>query len=321
METTTLHAQCHCKRASYKFSIPSLSLPLSSSFCSCSSCRYATGQLAASFAVIPLDPDTLDLDVSQLSSYASSSHRTRHFCPTCGANVLDFDNSDNLWRVCTGMLDRTQNLLKRNQIFLGDTCDGGLSVWMNGMGQKFEGSPDVEPFDFKTDLHKDKELDKDLPSTAHLLGMCHCHGVQIRILPPSEKQRYSAGLDFCTSCRTTTGFEVTSWTSVPLSQIQVPEGQSLALSTRTLKTYASSPGVSRSFCGNCGLTAFVTKDNQSWIDIAVGMLRAEEGARAERWLEWKEIGFAEEALDQELVSQLRYGLNLWRGKRKWALIY
>jgi hypothetical protein len=48
------------------------------------------------------------------------------------------------------------------------------------------------------------------------------------------------------------------------------------------------------------------------------LLRAEEGVRAERWLDWKEIGFAEETTDQELVGALEKGFRTWgreRGKK------
>jgi len=146
MATITLRAQCHCKESSFTFAVPSTSFPLSCGLCSCSSCRFATGQLAASFAVIPLDPAALKLDVTKPSSYASSDHRTRYFCATCGANVLDFDRSDGMWRACTGALDRTQGLLERNLIFIEDTKDGGLTVWMNGVGKRFAGSPDHEGY-------------------------------------------------------------------------------------------------------------------------------------------------------------------------------
>ncbi len=129
MATTTLTAKCHCGRFNLSVSIPSAKFPLDSSFCNCSSCRYSTGQLAASFAVIPIPKDELNIDVSRLSHYDSSPKRSRYFCPRCGANVLDLAD-DGLWRFCTGLMDETEGLLKRNVIFVGDTKDGGAAVWL-----------------------------------------------------------------------------------------------------------------------------------------------------------------------------------------------
>jgi len=154
------------------------------------------------------------------------------------------------------------------------------------------------------------------PPDARLHGSCNCNGVQFDILPPSDKERYAGILCACTSCRTTTGFEITAWTSVPMSQVQSPNAQPLDLPAGTLKQYASSPGVARHFCGRCGATVFCSKDNQSWIDIAAGLLRAEEGARAERWLEWQaKVDFSEEATDQELIKRLGDGLRRWTSEK------
>ncbi|KAJ9602326.1 hypothetical protein H2200_013181 [Cladophialophora chaetospira] len=314
MATTTLRVQCHCKSTAFTFPVPSTSFPLSSGLCSCSSCRFATGQLAASFAVFPLDPNHLKLDVSGLSSYASSDHRTRYFCPTCGANVLDFDRLDGMWRACTGALDRTQGLLERNLIFIDDTRDGGLTVWMDGVGKKFADSGDHEPMEGGPARPQATEP-AALHPDARLHGFCHCNGVQFDILPPSDGERYEGGLCACTSCRTTAGFEITAWTSVPLSQIQTPGQQSLDLSAGTLKQYTSSPGTSRYFCGRCGATVFCAHDNQSWIDVAVGLLRAKEGSRAERWIKWSELGFPEEATDQEMIKRLAQGFKRWQSER------
>jgi hypothetical protein len=205
--------------------------------------------------------------------------------------------------------------LERNVIFVGDTGDVGMSVWLygegGGVGKRFVGGPDseeVEEHEFRT-LSRSSS---DLPADARLDGTCHCGGVHFQILRPAERKGYTAGIDTCTSCRLTTGFELTFWTSVPLNNVQMPDGSPLDLSARnsgTLKCYNSSKGVYRYFCGACGAAAFIAKDEQSWVGVAAGLLRAEEGVRAERWLDWKEIGFAEEATDQELVRALEKGFR------------
>jgi hypothetical protein len=309
MAMKTLNARCLCRNATYTLEVPSSNLPLHSGLCSCSSCRYSTGQLAASFATIPIEKEILDLDVSQLSKYNSSPNRSRYFCPRCGANVVDL--TENNWRFCTGTLDQTEGLLDRHIIFVDDTRDGGMSIWLKGIGTVGRKSTMILE-SVKPNLLQQPplRLSLELRSDARLHGQCHCGGVQFQILPPKDK-RYTAGIDTCTSCRLSTGFELTFWTSVPLNKVQMPDGKPLDLDAGTLKCYNSSIGVFRHFCGECGATAFVAKENQSWVDIAAGLLRAEEGARAERWLDWKELGFLEEATDQTLVRKLGQEFKRW----------
>lgn len=50
------------------------------------------------------------------------------------------------------------------------------------------------------------------------------------------------------------------------------------------------------------------------IDVSVGLLDAEEGARAERWLEWRDrVSFGEMAQNGALVEMLGRGLKGGRG--------
>lgn len=302
-----IRAHCHCRRFDCSFVIPAAHLPLQSAFCSCSSCRHATGQLAASFATISLPQEELKLDVSRLSRYDTSDIRQRYFCPGCGANIVDL--TDDKWRFCTGIIAETSDLaLARKLIFVEDTVDGGMAPWLRDVGKVFaEGSGS-------------RELQDEAPRASSktgsrkndiLLGKCHCGKVQFEILPPTDGQRYEAGLDACSSCRLTTGFEISSWTSVPLSQVRLVRGPPLELRTDSSTMYESSPGVFRHFCSICGAATFVAKRDQSWVDIAAGLLRAQEGARAENWLQWKELGFLDEMGDQRLRKQLERGFEEW----------
>ncbi|OHE98256.1 glutathione-dependent formaldehyde-activating enzyme [Colletotrichum orchidophilum] len=115
----------------------------------------------------------------------------------------------------------------------------------------------------------------------------------------SNGTKYLAGTCACRSCRLICGFEIQTWAFIPRCNIffHVPgpvDGQSVTLPldfselpAGILKTYESSRGVSREFCGKCGATVFW---RDSWrpdvIDVSAGLLRADEGARAETWLEW-----------------------------------
>jgi hypothetical protein len=53
------------------------------------------------------------------------------------------------------------------------------------------------------------------------------------------------------------------------------------------------------------------KGGQSWADVAVGILTAEEGAIAERWPRWEDLAFLEKATDHPLAEKLRDGRRIW----------
>ncbi|KAG9025307.1 hypothetical protein FRB95_010330 [Tulasnella sp. JGI-2019a] len=140
------------------------------------------------------------------------------------------------------------------------------------------------------------------------------------------KTRYLAGTCACRSCRLISGHEIQTWAFVPRSNIHfhVPASSGVAaggkeesprqagkgegevvipldfatLPPGILKSYESSPGVVREFCPTCGATIFW---HDRWrpelIDVSVGLLDAEEGARAESWLEWwrGRVSFVEDA--------------------------
>jgi hypothetical protein len=52
-------------------------------------------------------------------------------------------------------------------------------------------------------------------------------------------------------------------------------------------------------------------------DVAVGLLQAESGARAEEWFGWEaEVNLVEEAVDRGLVRMLEEGLKSWKGAER-----
>lgn len=302
MAAISIIAHCHCRRFDVGFSLPESHLPLQSAFCSCNSCRYATGQLAASFVTVELPARELDLDVSLLSVFRTSDGRKRHFCPDCGANVVDL--ADDKWRFCTGTVADTPGLvLERRLIFVEDARDGGMAPWLKDVGRIFAEGTGSQM------LHSEQLRGQSTSSTpaampTALPGKCHCGTVQFEILP-LVNARHHAGLDACKSCRLTTGFEITCWVSVPLDHVRKADGNGLQLNTLPARSYESSPGVFRYFCSRCGAAVLVAKKDQPWVDIAAGLLRAPEGARAENWLQWKELGFLDELDDTVLRNHLR----------------
>ena len=98
----------------------------------------------------------------------------------------------------------------------------------------------------------------------------------------------------CSSCTTTSGSPLQPWTFIPLHLLTPLASPHTPLTPATLSTlegivvYKSSDKVERTFCGGCGATVcYATEERGEVVDLSVGLLRAEEGARAERWLEWR----------------------------------
>ncbi|KAF6825290.1 duf636 domain protein [Colletotrichum musicola] len=123
-------------------------------------------------------------------------------------------------------------------------------------------------------------------------------------------EKYLAGTCACRSCRLASGFEIQTWVFVPRSNIFIhlpaTDGRQTVptllefttLPPGILKTYRSSPGVMREFCGVCGATVFWHDESRPGVvDVSAGLLRAPEGARAGTWLDWwtARCSYAEEA--------------------------
>ncbi|UNI15115.1 hypothetical protein JDV02_001681 [Purpureocillium takamizusanense] len=132
-----------------------------------------------------------------------------------------------------------------------------------------------------------------------------------------------AGFDACDSCRTASGAaDIVNWTFTllkhldfapsaassssssssapgggasrpfPGSSLDLKAAVSAAPSDRdprlgTLAYYASSPDVQRYFCSRCSASVFYAVDDRpDMVDLAVGLLDAPDGARAESVLSW-----------------------------------
>lgn len=143
--------------------------------------------------------------------------------------------------------------------------------------------------------------------------------------------RFLAGTCACLSCRSASGFDITFWAFIPTANIFIDSKLTQPFPTdsvghlderlSTLKTYSSSESVRRAFCGKCGANVFwdggKEKGRFGLIDVAVGLLAADTGARAEELLAWwtKRVSFEEFAVNKSLVRTLGEGLKDW-GKRK-----
>ncbi|KAI1299699.1 hypothetical protein F5Y03DRAFT_245167 [Xylaria venustula] len=162
-----------------------------------------------------------------------------------------------------------------------------------------------------------------------------------------EPIRYLAGTCACVSCRLTSGFEIQTWAFIPRANIffHIRDGFTSSSATEIratnaaqrvipldfatlppniLTSYESSQGVRREFCSRCGATVFWRdRWRPELLDVSVGLLDADEGARAETWLDWwtGRVSFAEDAVTGRtgvmartakfLIDSLEAGLYRW----------
>ena len=242
------------------------------------------------------------------------------------------------WRLCTGLLNKdvfAKGWLQRKQIFVEGTGDGGMSVWLPDL-EKMAGGAEGVPPERGTYFAAGETggSSKAARGEETVSASCHCRGVQFILTGPKHDDpslglcadgrkwwlrdsglHYAAVFDACESCRLTTGFELVAWAHVPRANIRMVDGSPFQLEAGTLMQYDSSPGIQRYFCARCGATVFFRKDDRKpeiW-DVAVGLLQAESGARAEEWFWWDaEVSLGEEAVDRGLVRMLEEGLKSWK---------
>lgn len=272
--TTPIHATCHCHSFSSTLTLPSTSFPLKSALCHCTSCRHVTGQLFATFAVIP-GPLPSSSMLTQLTKYDSSASLERYFCPVCGASVLNVDRKSESggegggeWELCTGTMEMgdddddyesgwgLEGRLNRVLLWVGDTGDGGAVHWLGegrgeGFGGRFmkgRGSEVVTEEVVRELLARGRGVRE---KGEVLEGSCHCGDVEVQLLQPEEgvsEGGMSAELCCCTSCRKTSGFEVTAWVHWPKDKVRMGGGEWYVEGMKGLGHYVSSKDTHRYFC-------------------------------------------------------------------------
>ncbi|RLL97218.1 hypothetical protein CFD26_106980 [Aspergillus turcosus] len=253
----------------------------------------------------------------------------RYFCSTCGCQIGCELIVTGDWVISTAIFDANRDDTgiwdTKRHIYTGPTLDGGLAEWLPRTGEKemIVWNPPADTIDHP------QEID------GKLLAQCDCGGVSFRIsrptqdilddpkmrgkwVSPVDETKWIACLDACDTCRLTDGAHVMAWTFIPKKLVTPAIPDDLILGSS--KGYVSSKGVRRTFCGICGATVFYDCDGrEDIVDVAMGLLRAPEGARAENWVTWrtKRMAFPEDGMryDPVLTESLRRGFEEW-GKRK-----
>jgi hypothetical protein len=339
--TVTFEATCHCHTFSQTLTLPNTAFPLKSSICQCDSCRHVTGQLLSTFAVIPGPlPDASFL--THLAKYESTKGFERFFCPVCGASVLNIErrNGNEVveWEFATGVLDFPEQedlgkgplygRLSRALMWVADTTDGGAVGWVNN-GKGGEGLPagrftkgresetisDATVQEMMTSSAKD--LASSLKEAELLKAYCHCGSAQLTIHAPSpdaNPKDSSAEFCACTSCRKTSGFEITSWTHIAKDEITTTDGKPYTELLPELAHYESSTGTHRYFCKTCGATIAYDRDDLKRLDLALGLMDdGKSSGRFDEWFVWNPDGegvaYMEDARDRDFVSRLAEGVG------------
>jgi hypothetical protein len=359
MATTTLTAHCLCKTHEYTAQIPTSSLPLLAHACHCTSCRHATGGFYTIGTTWPADRSSVDIS-SLKSYHFSDRVALRFCGTCSTPLFWQFlQDPDARLFVLLGTLRNDADVkvkLYRN-IFVKDTRDGGASMWLRHPNADGSEAPryaqqggdegDILPYEWpgaEMWTGYEKKLEDTLPIR------CRCGGVDMRLhrgnyagkkkeeLPwfvDPVTHKLIGGFCMCDSCRLAAGVDIFHWTYAEMKNISFADGTRLPESVRKLKElvdgnekvvgtltyYTSREDVQRYFCSNCSACVFyAVADRPDVLDVAIGLLDASDGARAEGFLSWNfgGIGHAEDVKGgwrEGLKTQVEKESERWRIER------
>ena len=265
----------------------------------------------------------------------------------------DDHSKGSTWDVACGTLEQADGVFEvQCHEFVADTLDGGFADFLPSIGdKKIERWPHHRGKGEKVPLYGSSPDRPQIEpkQTDKLHAHCKCGGVEFWIARPSERSerafgswpdvlipyhsnqprpdrsawwlrdngtKFLGGVCSCNSCRLDTGMEWIQWAFVPTVDISLDteENKPFSLDFGTMQHYRSSDGIIRHFCGVCGASVFYSADSrENLVDVAVGVLDAPEGARAESWLEWttQRLSYREDALPraENLTLAIEKGLK------------
>lgn len=250
----------------------------------------------------------------------------------------DVSPDDGMWVISTSYFAKDESIFQiKTHVYTESALGGGLNDWLPQIGDRKlgiwnpddgSGAPGQPQIEYGADGREDR-----------LRAQCHCGGVSFTIPRPNEddlassfirsfispidKTKWAAALDMCDDCRGTSGSPIAAWAFIPLDRCEPKIKPDLLIGTS--KTFRSSADVLRSFCGRCGATVFYTcderrpTDRETIVDLAIGILRAPEGVKAENWLIWRAGRIAQYQsglrYDEALATSLSENLADWAWKK------
>ena len=338
-ETKTLEAKCFCGSIHFTVDVPAASLPLSTYLCHCTLCRYATGAPCIFHAAFPLGALPKFIAPSSeknLTIYKGGKECTYDSCSTCGCHIagVPFDRQQD-WSISTSIFaEQSPDIFCfRSHAFSNSAPGGILPSVLSRIGDR-----DIKSYNPPDDAPSAKFETPKTESGANgedrVRAQCHCGGISFTIGRPTKEmlddpliskyvshrdnKKWIATYDICDDCRLIDGTHVVGWTFVPLTVIEPTIETDLKIGTA--KTFKSSDGVLRSFCGTCGATVFFSSDKRllpegtAVVDIATGILRFPEGVMGEKWLTWRSRVAYEGsgiAFNKGFGEAMRDGLKKW----------
>ncbi|KZT60893.1 hypothetical protein CALCODRAFT_480292 [Calocera cornea HHB12733] len=258
---------CYCGVCFYPLTLFAPSNRATCDICHCTSCRRWSGGLFTAAVCSSPIPSCL-LSSGALTGYVTSPGTTRYFLVERHAGVVED------W----GGLE----IQVGEHEWVRDTRDGGgAEFWENGMrwaGKK--GESEQLPLGWRAPQLELEQPDGEADDT--LVAECHCGGVSFLITRPTSASKTAIPTGWPSVLPDPTG-STHDWDSEPCGQpVDLRK-----LGTLRSCTPARAEGVHRDFCGRCGASVFWWNEaRDAVIDVAPGILRAPEGARAESWLEW-----------------------------------
>ncbi|SPO03563.1 related to DUF636 domain protein [Cephalotrichum gorgonifer] len=345
----TLTAKCYCGAVQYTLTLPAHALPLPVHLCYCTICRYTHGALSSVHASLPagitpsfVAPSSVE---TALTGYIhAEAVSERFFCSTCGCHVGDVAlkpdaDGNKVWTVATSIFDRHDEAFFqiRSHIHTDSSPSGGFYDWLPSIaGREIVVNKGPTPRSPSPADKTPPKAEVDEEGNERLRAECHCGGVSFTLprptipaiandphiskyISPVDPSKWVGILDVCDDCRLVTGTHVVPWTFVPAAHLSPPVPPDLKIGT--MKTYPSSEGILRGFCGVCGATALyftvgrAPTEEQRVVDLAVGILRAPEGPLAEDWLTWRtgRIAYLEtgKKFDAGFAESLSKNFDAW----------
>lgn len=353
-ETKKFAGSCHCGAVRFSVSLPIASLPLRSYFCHCSICRYTQGTYARNSVILPpgIKPDwtggSMSKEVAEYKIPGCPSSRL--FCSTCGSKIGGVGEHGTAtggvevkgqWSMMISLFD-DKFWHHCAHAFPKSVPGGGLLDWLLHQGVAAAGANEEETLWYSPDGSDSciaAEVERAADGTERLRAECHCGGVSFtitrptqdilddgylrRYVSPIDPTKWKALLDLCRDCGRLSGASVMPWMLVPRVAIEPPVPAELGPQPYgTLKTYKSSEPTTRGFCGVCGATVLgATKHRaptagQAVLNVAMGLLRAPEGVRAENWVTWR-AGKPTWAQDAKMYDE-EFTVRLVEGHRRWG---
>lgn len=325
-DTIKLTANCLCKANTYETTVAKADLPLRAYICHCDSCRHVTGALYTDALRWPAPRAYVDVSALKVYHHFPSIDLLFCPTCSTPMFFADRNDADRLLGVFSGVLSNNDVDLIHfaNQVYVSDTQDGGASVWLQHNSDGSEIIPFMQDDERRGPEMVPQKWPPQEQLTGYaarkedsIAIRCKCEGVDLQLyagdysnvkadeLPfniDPTTHKLLAGFCGCDSCRLQAGIDMFIWTFAEMKYISFANSTDAFPTTAvklkklvdakhpalgSLTYYSSRSDVDRYFCSNCSACIFYSVTRRPEIlDIAIGVLRASDGARAESFLSW-----------------------------------